>query len=84
MDLVELEVLRITSAPPRRSKALSVADNFIRAKIADHLVFIRGVRNGNGLEARSLRILHCQMPKPANPKPGHALVRLGISPAEPV
>jgi hypothetical protein len=41
IDLVESEVLRITSAP-RRGEALSVADNLIRAEIADHLVFIGG------------------------------------------
>src|SRR5258708_3501789 len=43
----------------RRGKALSVADNFVGAEIADHLVFIGGVRNRDGLEARSLRVLHC-------------------------
>ena len=42
----------------RRGKALSVADNFIRAEIADHLVFIGGVRNRDGIEARSFRVLH--------------------------
>src|ERR1700687_2285856 len=42
----------------RCGKALSVAHNFIRAEIVDHLVFIGGVRNRDGLEARSLRVLH--------------------------
>src|SRR5260370_35832872 len=41
------------------------------------------MRNGDGLEARSLRVLHCQVPKSADPKHGHALMRLGIGPAEP-
>src|SRR5260370_4762137 len=67
----------------RRGKALSVADNFIRPEIADHLVFIRGMRNCYGLEARSLRVLHGQVPKPADPEHGHALMRLGVGPAEP-
>jgi hypothetical protein len=83
MDLVELEVLRITSAPPRCSKALSVADNLIRAKVADRLVLIGGVRNGDGLEARGLCVLHRQVPKAADSKHGHALMRLGIGPAQP-
>src|ERR1700694_1876426 len=42
----------------RCGKALSVADNFIRAEITDHLVFVGGVRNRDCLEARSLRVLH--------------------------
>src|ERR1700756_2711886 len=67
----------------RCGKALSVADNFIRAQLANHLVFIGGVRNRDGLEARSLRVLYRQMPKPADSKHGHALVRLRIGPAEP-
>src|SRR5262245_45524334 len=41
------------------------------------------MRNRNGLEARSLRILHGQVPKPADPKYGYPLVRLRIGPAEP-
>src|SRR5437667_3546240 len=67
----------------RRGKALSVADNFIRAEIADQLVFVGGVRNCDGLETCSFRILHCQVPKSTDPEHGHALVRLGIRPAEP-
>src|SRR5256884_1332808 len=67
----------------RRGKALSIADNFIRAEIADQLLFIWGVRNGDGLKARSFAVLHCQVPEPADPEHGYALVRLGISPAEP-
>src|SRR6516162_2638579 len=67
----------------RCGKALSVADNFIRAQVANHLVFIGGVRNRDGLEARGLRVLHRQVPKPADSKYGHALVRLRIGPAEP-
>src|SRR5438067_2801573 len=82
IDAAELEVLRITSAPPRRRKALSVADYFICAEIADHLIFIGGVRNCDGLESCSFRVLHCQVPKPADPEHGHALMGLGISPAE--
>ena len=67
----------------RRSKTLSIADNFIGAEVTDHFVFIGGVRNGDGLEARSLRVLHRQVPKPANTEHGHALMRLRIGPAEP-
>src|SRR5262249_1293824 len=66
----------------RCGEALSVTDNFIRAKLANHLVLIGGVRNRDGLEARSLRVLHRQVPKPADSKYGHALVRLRIGPAE--
>ena len=68
---------------PRCGEAFSVADNFIGAEIADQLVFIGGVRNGDGLEACSFRVLHCQVPKAADAEHGHALVRLGIGPAEP-
>src|SRR5262249_57394762 len=67
----------------RCGEALSVTDNFTRAKLANHLVLIGGVRNRDGLEARSLRVLYRQMPKPADSKYGHALVRLWIGPAEP-
>src|SRR4029077_2896829 len=67
----------------RRGKALSVADNFVRAELADQLVFVRGVGNGDGLKARSLRVLHGQVAKPADSKDGNALVRLGMRPAEP-
>src|SRR5215472_18130666 len=37
----------------RCGKTLSVADNFIRAELANHLVLIGRVRNRDGLEARS-------------------------------
>jgi len=67
----------------RCGKALSVTDNFIRAQLANHLVLIGGMRNRDGLKARSLRVLHRQVPKPADSKYGHALVRLRIGPAEP-
>src|SRR5579863_10034482 len=67
----------------RRGKALSVADNFVRAELADHLVLIGGVRDGDSLEARSLRVLHGQVAKPADSKDGNALVRLRMRPAEP-
>src|SRR5580692_461737 len=80
--LVELEVLRITSAPPRCSKAFSVADNFIRTEIPDHFVFIGRMGYRESLEARSLGILHRQVPKPTDPQHGHALMQLGIGPAE--
>src|SRR3984893_5134069 len=67
----------------RCGKALSVADNFIRAQLANHLVLIGGACKRDGLEPRSLRVLSRQMPKPADSKYGHALVRLRIGPAEP-
>jgi hypothetical protein len=76
IDLVELEVLRITSAP-RRGEALSVAHDFIRAKIADQFVFVGGVRNCDGLEICCLCVLHCQVPEPTDPEHGHAFMRLG-------
>src|SRR5438132_3605468 len=67
----------------RCRKALAIADNFIRAEIADHLVFIGGMRNCDSLEACGLRVLHCQVPKSADPEHSNTLMRLGIGPAEP-
>ena len=52
----------------RCREALSVADNLIRAQSANHFVFIGGVRNRDGLEARGLRVLHRQVTKPADSK----------------
>src|SRR5216684_7948393 len=40
------------------------------------------MRYCDGLEACSLRVLHRQVTEPADPKHGHALMRLGIGPAE--
>src|SRR5215469_13959549 len=42
----------------RSGKGLSVSDNFIRSQLANHLVLIGGVRNRDGLESRSLRVLY--------------------------
>src|SRR5262249_55394964 len=64
------------AGPARCGKALSVAENFTRAEFANHLVLIGGVQNRDRLEARSLRVLYGQIPKPADSKYGHALVRL--------
>src|SRR5262249_31055735 len=64
-------------------KALSIADNLIGAEFANQLVFIGGMRNCNSLEACSLRVLHCQVPEPADAEHCHALMRLGTGPAEP-
>src|SRR6266436_7758777 len=41
------------------------------------------MRNCNSLEACGLRVLHGQVPKPANPENGHPLVWLRLSPAQP-
>src|SRR5438067_1118522 len=41
------------------------------------------MRNCDGFEACCLRVLHCQVPKPAYAEHSDALVRLGIGPAEP-
>ncbi len=67
----------------RCGKVFPVADNFIRAELADQLVFVRGVGNGDGLKPRCLRVLHCKVSKATDAKHGHAFVRLGIRPAEP-
>src|SRR3989442_12312441 len=40
------------------------------------------MRNCDSLEACGLRVLHCQVPKAADPEHSHALMRLGIGPAE--
>src|SRR5947199_9134662 len=40
------------------------------------------MRNGDGLEACGFRVLHCEMPKAADPEHSHALMRLRIGPAE--
>src|SRR6202008_335231 len=66
----------------RCGKAFSVADAFIRAEIADHLIFVGGMRNGDGIEAGGLCVLHCQVPKPTDPEDSYALMRLGVGPAE--
>src|SRR5215467_7376940 len=81
IDLVELEVLRITSAPPAAAR-LFPSRTISSAPRSDHLVFIGRVRNGDGLEACRLSVLHCQVPEPADSEHGHALMRLGICPAE--
>src|SRR5260370_19804072 len=60
----------------RCGKVLSVADNFIRAELADQLVFVRRVGNGDGLKARCLCVLHGEVSKTADSEDGHALVRL--------
>src|ERR1700676_2491193 len=39
------------------------------------------MRTRDVFEASGFRVLHCQMPKPANPQHGHTLVRLRIGPA---
>src|SRR2546426_6108248 len=41
------------------------------------------MQNCDSLEACGLRVLHCQVPKAADPEHSHALMRLGIGPAEP-
>src|SRR5271167_4220623 len=41
------------------------------------------MRNRDGLEPCGFRVLHCQVPKPADPENSHPLMRLGIGPAEP-
>src|SRR5437868_7320810 len=41
------------------------------------------MRNGNGLEAGGLRVLHGQVPKSADAEHGHTLMRLRIGPAQP-
>jgi len=71
--LVKLEVLRITSALPAA---------FIRAKVADHLVFIGRMRR-DGLEAWGLCVLHGQVPESSDPEDGNALMRLEIRATEP-
>src|SRR5262249_51996342 len=64
-------------------KALSVADNCICAELADHLVFIRRMRNGYRLKTRGLCVLQGQMPKPPDPEHRYALMWLRIRPAQP-
>ena len=81
MDLVALEVLRMMSAAARCGKALSVADNFIRAQLANHLVLIGGGGNRDGLEARSLRVLHRKQPE-APPIPSTATLAPGCGSAQ--
>src|SRR5207248_5592706 len=54
-----------------------------RADVSVLLVFSGGGRTGDGVESGSFRVLLCQMTEPADPEDGHALVRLGIGPAEP-
>src|SRR5271167_2272607 len=80
MDLVELEVLRMMSAPPA-SERLFPSRTISSAPSSR--ILIRGMRNRNGLEARSFCVLHCQVPKAADSKHRHALVRPRIGPAEP-
>src|SRR5438034_9380708 len=41
------------------------------------------MRNCDSLEACGLRVLHGQVPKPADPEHSHALMGLRISPAQP-
>src|SRR5438132_311357 len=41
------------------------------------------MRDGDGLEACGLRVLHCQVPEAADAEHSHALMRLRIGPAEP-
>src|SRR5947209_2856625 len=40
------------------------------------------MRDCDGLEACGLRVLHCQVPEAADAEHGHALMRLGIGPAQ--
>ena len=68
------------SSLDRRSKALAVANDLIRAELANHFVFIGRMGNRDRLESGGLRILHGEVPETADAEHGHALVRLGISP----
>src|SRR6266853_759469 len=82
IDLVEFEVLRITSAPPSAARLFPSRTISSAPRSLDHFVFVGGMRNCDGLEACGLRVLHCQVPKPADAEHSHALMRLGIGPAE--
>src|SRR6202165_3998543 len=83
IDVVEFEVLRITSAPPSAARLFPSRTISSASEIPDHLVFVGGMRNCDGFETCGLRILHCQVSQAGNPEHGHALVRLRIGPAEP-
>src|SRR5579872_4458346 len=41
------------------------------------------MRNCDGFETCGLRVLHCQVPKPADSEHSHSLMRLRIGPAGP-
>src|SRR6516165_9851007 len=82
IDLVEFDVLRITSAPPAAAR-LFPSRTISSAPRSRIIVSLSGeCENCDSFEARSLRVLYRQVPKPADPEHGHALMRLGIGPAK--
>src|SRR6266550_1598788 len=83
MDFVELEVLRMMSAPPAAARFFPSRTISSAQSSWINLSLSRGVGNGDGLKACCLRVLHCEVSKAADSKYGHALVRLGIGPAQP-
>src|SRR5712671_6922933 len=82
IDFVEFEVLRITSAPPAAARLFPSRTTSSAPRSRIILSLIGGMGNCDGLEACGLRVLHCQVPKPADPEHSHALMRLGIRPAK--
>jgi len=62
MDFVELEVLRMMSAPPACGKVLFRRGQFHPRRARGSTCLCQGEwENGNGLKARCLRVLHCEV-----------------------
>src|SRR5882762_1769847 len=83
MDLVELEVLRITSAPPAAARLFPSRTISSAPRSRINLSLSGECETAMVSKPAAFAYLHCQVPKAADAEHGHALMRLGIGPAEP-